>query len=68
MPTNRAVATFQAACDLNICCNSAIEEKSDLICLASKLLGFVLTGQLLSFCLLFTEQHIVKTKQFFCKL
>lgn len=48
MPTNRAVATFQAACDLNVCCNSAIEEKSDLICLASKLLGSVLTDQLLA--------------------
>ena len=50
MPTNRAVATFQVtARDLNICCNSAKEEKkSDLVYLASKLLGFVLTDQLLA--------------------
>lgn len=49
MPTNRGVATFQVtASDLNMCCNSAIEEKSDLVYLASKLLVFLLTDQLLA--------------------
>jgi len=49
MPTNRAVATFQVtAGDLNVCCNGATEEESDLVYLASKLLGFVLTDQLLA--------------------
>jgi len=49
MPINGDVATFLVnASDLNICCYTAIEEKNYLDCLASKLLVFLLTDELLA--------------------
>lgn len=49
MPINGDVATFLvSASDLNICCYTAIEEKNYLDCLASKLLVFLLTDELLA--------------------
>lgn len=60
MPTNRAVATFQVfASDLNICCYTAIEEKNDSVILASKLLVFLLTDQLLERYAFFSQNSIL---------
>lgn len=60
MPTNRGMATFQmTTSNLNICCNSAVEEKSDLVYLASKLLVFMLTDQLLARYAYFLQNSIL---------
>lgn len=60
MPANRTVANFQVtASELNICCNNAREEKSYLVYLASKLLVFMLTDQLLAGYAYFLQNSIL---------